>query len=508
VTSLLKQEMALVPDMLAHAARDMGARTAIEDIARGKEWSYRALNGRADAVAGALIRRNVEPGEAVAVLSQNRAEWLELLFGCGRAGITLVPIPATASRAEAISIFTHTAPRLLFFGSCLEEKAFSLAGPDMGLVSFDEPGEDGYEAFLSEGLGTRGRDQHPARECWYVVPRRLTDGTQELITISHEAAFLNALVLAPMAELRSADRHMPLLPFATGEGLSLLALPHLAQGGRLIMVDPSDTDLTLDVLASGRIDTLSSHSAYLDLIEGHPRGALVDLSLIRYWALSGGERLPPVAEALRRRGAMLAHAHFLPDAGGPFLIERNEGLDGPLTSRSHPHLSVELRGLDGAPLNAGEPGELLVSGRILSDGLLVHQALEPLRVAIDGWRPTGWLAAHREAGGLMFFGRQEEAFQSAGARVVPAEVEDLMRTHPAIADVVVIGIENNQLGKVGRAYFATRPGHEVSRAGLRAFLTERIAAHKVPREFYECQAIARDPSGRIQRNALTGTPLK
>jgi fatty-acyl-CoA synthase len=152
---------------------------------------------------------------------------------------------------------------------------------------------------------------------------------------------------------------------------------------------------------------------------------------------------------------------------------------------------------DGRPLRPGAPGRVFVGSRLVFDGYTGGGTRE----LVGGLMSTGDLGHLDGEGRLFVDGREDDMIVSGGENVFPQEVADALATHPAVADVAVVGVEDADFGQRLRAYVvAAAP--EADAAALLAFLRERVARYKLPREVVFLDEIPRNPTGKVQRSRL------
>ncbi|MBC7107165.1 MAG: AMP-binding protein, partial [Firmicutes bacterium] len=120
----------------------------------------------------------------------------------------------------------------------------------------------------------------------------------------------------------------------------------------------------------------------------------------------------------------------------------------------------------------------------------------------EGWFYTGDLGVLDERGYLRLVGRLKEMYITGGYNVYPAEIEDALTRHPAVLMAACLGVPDPVLGEVGRAYVVCRPGAAVGEAELVAFLRERLADYKIPRQYVFREALPLTPLGKIDKKAL------
>ncbi|MFN3553317.1 MAG: AMP-binding protein, partial [Novosphingobium meiothermophilum] len=170
--------------------------------------------------------------------------------------------------------------------------------------------------------------------------------------------------------------------------------------------------------------------------------------------------------------------------------------------KAFPGNEVRIAGPDGSELPRGEAGEILVRGQGVMLGYLDDPAATAEAIDADGWLHTGDVGTMDARGYVRITDRMKDLYISGGFNVYPAEVEKLLAGHPAIAMAAVVGIPDERLGEVGRAFVVLRPGTSASEADLIAWSRENMANYKVPRSFIIVDDLPRNASGKVLKTEL------
>jgi fatty-acyl-CoA synthase len=164
---------------------------------------------------------------------------------------------------------------------------------------------------------------------------------------------------------------------------------------------------------------------------------------------------------------------------------------------------------DGAAVTTGEPGEVRVQGPNVSPGYWRQPDATRAAFAGGGWLGTGDLAQVDDDGYLYITGRLKDMIISGGENIYPAEVEQALYTHPAVAECTLIGIPDATWGEVGRAVVVLRDGHQATEAELIAHLDGRLARYKIPNSVVFTAALPHNASGKLAKpeiRKLHGAP--
>ena len=175
-------------------------------------------------------------------------------------------------------------------------------------------------------------------------------------------------------------------------------------------------------------------------------------------------------------------------------------------SVGRPLPNVELRMVNEAetPMGPNQDGELWIRGRNVMKGYLNKPAETAAVLTDDGWFKTGDIARVDEDGFLYITGRKKELIIMAGEKIAPYEIEEVIRQHPAVLLTAVIGVKDPQRGEVPVAFIQLEPGlvEKPTAQDIRAFVRQRLAPYKMPRDVYFMDDLPRSPAGKILKRAL------
>jgi fatty-acyl-CoA synthase len=169
-----------------------------------------------------------------------------------------------------------------------------------------------------------------------------------------------------------------------------------------------------------------------------------------------------------------------------------------------PHFFTDVRVVrpDGGDVDVDVRGEVIVSGPNVLAGYWGLPEATGVAIDADGWFRSGDVATVDTDGFVRIVDRVKDMYISGGENVYPAEVEDALYAHPAVAECAVIGVADEKWGEVGRAVVVVRPGHHVDADGILAHLDGRLARYKIPRSVLFAEELPRSGAGKVLKNIV------
>jgi len=237
-----------------------------------------------------------------------------------------------------------------------------------------------------------------------------------------------------------------------------------------------------------------------------PMRTELDLSSLRL-AMTGSASVP-VALVERMREELFPTvliAYGLTETCGTATVgDRNASVEtiARTVGRAIPGTEVRVAGPGGETMPVGESGEVLVRGYNVMQGYFEDPQGTADAIDPDGWLHTGDVGLFEADGNLRITDRLKDMFVVGGFNTYPAEVEQMLARHPKVSEAAVIGVHDERLGEVGRAYILPRRGVEVTEAEIIAYCRERLANFKVPRSVVIVEELPRNASGKVLKFKL------
>ena len=482
-------------------------RTAIIDQA-GRAWSYRQLQSRIARIGNALRGLGLRAGDRVALLIPDIREYLEADYGVMSAGLVRVPLDPRLARAELAALLRYAGASALVTHVSFEHKVAGLAGEVADLRHLISIG--GGDGLAYEALLERASDRAlPDGNADDLATLNFSGGT----TGAPKAAMLRHRNLVAVArntihgfEIGSDDVFLnvrPLWPIA-----QVILMSHLFAGATVVLARFEPGELATLVQRSGATRTSLVPTQLVRFLD---HLAAQDARLDRLQAIHvGGSRIPPhiFERALETLGPKIGVLYGLTEAPVTCYLPprslRAEAADRTrligCVGRTLPEYRVRIADMD-EQTASGRSGEVLIQGGNVMAGYWKDD--EATRAALrDGWLHTGDIGNLDDAGNLTIVGRLEEVIRSGSSTIVPKEVEDVMVLHPAVAEVAVIGLPDDEWGEAVTAFVVRRPGIPVTADELVEHCRARLASYKKPRSVRFVASLPRSHYGKVLRAQL------
>jgi long-chain acyl-CoA synthetase len=507
----LRGEDLRVADVIREHASARGDATA---IAHGRrELTYAALDQRSNRLAQALRAHGIGRGDRIAYLDHTSPEVVELLFAVSKLGAVLVPMNWRLAPPELAAVLADSEARVMIAGGRFAEIASELIerrSMPSDLVVVGDAGPHGYETWLAgyppEDPGGRGAADD-------VVVQMYTSGTTGVpkgVLTTHR----NLAAAAETSPRWQFDRHSisltPLPMFHIG-GIGW-AFVGLWNGATTILVSRFDPSAVLDLLERRWVSNAVFVPTMLQMLTAVPGAAERDFSGLRSIAYGASPITTTVLKAaLRTFRCSLFGIYGLTETTGAItqLDPSDHDPDGPrehlLRSAGRPYPWVDLRIADpatGEQLGPDQVGEVWLRAPNVTPGYFKRPEETAAAVTVDGWLRTGD-GGYTDADGYLFLtDRIKDMIVSGGENVYPAEVEEVLSQHPAVAEVAVIGVPDERWGEVVTALIVLGDDSEPSARELVEFARHRLAGYKLPRALEFVTQLPRTPTGKVLKRDL------
>ena len=444
-------------------------------------------------------------GDRVSIYAMNRVEYLDTMFACNKLGAVLHVVNWRLAVRELAAIIDDAAPRVLLysreFGSQVDELRSRLSSVER-FVGLDEVASD-RDAHWPVERDNWPHTQPPPVELdwqdpWVICYTGGTTGLPKGAILHYRSITANSVNTVFSWGLRPDDVVPQFMPFFHTGGINVLTLPLVHLGGTNIVCAGFDLDQFFDQVEESGVTFFFAVPAMFLMMIQHPRWKALDLSNVRL-VMSGGGTCPTVVfEAFWEKGVEFKTGYGLTEAGPNTFWLPTEFMKSKLGSVGRPlfHIDVKLVDEAGAEVGPDEIGHLLIRGPHVFGGYW-NRPQATAETLVDGWLRTGDLARRDADGDHYIVGRLKAMIKSGGENIYPAEVEDVMHSHPGVAEAALIPVPHPKWGEVGRAIIALKPDAVLTEADFIGWMREQMANYKVPKSVVFVETLPKTGANKV-----------
>jgi acyl-CoA synthetase (AMP-forming)/AMP-acid ligase II len=496
----------LHPDAIGYRVMGVGHLTF-------EEWDRQA-----NQLARGLTSAGVGHGDRVAIWlgGANALRWVTAYAAIHRAGGAMVPLDPRLAPAEVAGMLAHAGAVAVFADDQRVDAALPMVGDGSA-------GRGPLAVVIDAGSSTPGASsgRGPTSRVWdevldddgsaYQVPVSEEDLSEILFTsgtTGHPKGVairhVNASTVPNGRPTWTGGLWLHGSPLATFAGISFIYSP-MKLGMTSVYQPAFDAGDWIDFVEAEAPVAVFLVPAMVQLLLAHPRFDQADLSSVAMCAVGSAPLAPSAIDRLQERmpDALVSNNYGMTEAGSVYcLMPKGEAVRRPgSVGKPLPPAEVVCVDDDGTEVAAGEYGEV----RLRIPGRQREYFGDPGATAetwVDGWLRTGDIGRLDADGYLYIGGRMKDVIIRGGSNVYAVDVENVLLTHPGVADVAVIGVPHDVLGEDVAAVVVLRPGWEADPDGLRAHGLEVLAAYKVPRRWEFVDQLPRNPTGKVLKHQL------
>ena len=522
-------EVHTTPQALRRAAELWPDAEAIADVQSGEDvrWTWSELAEQVRRFAAALIETGLQPGERVLVWAPNTRHWVVAGLGIQYAGGVLVPANTRYTGAEALELIERTsAPVAVVAGEFLGAERISqlidaaggsLAGTPLGSIvrvplggtesaksdvirEWDAFTKTATDASLAEA--ERRADAVSGDDVADILFTSGTTGKSKGVVALHKHTTYAARVWGENGAISPADRYLVLNPFFHSFGYKAGFLVCTLFGARIVPMAVYKPDEAMALVQSEKISVLPGAPTVFQMLLDAPNRADFDLSSLRL-AVTGAAIVPVVLVERMQSDLGLdtvVTAYGLTETSGMVTTCRPDDPDEIVAGTCG-------RPFDGVELKIADSGEVLTRSPMVMAGYLDDPENTAKTIDPDGWLHTGDVGELDSQGNLRITDRLKDMYISGGFNVYPAEIEQTLARLPGVTDSAVIGVPDERLGEVGKAFIqrsTDAEGAALSAEAVSEFLSDKLAGFKRPREVEIVDELPRNAMGKVVKPELRG----
>jgi acyl-CoA synthetase (AMP-forming)/AMP-acid ligase II len=480
---------ATVLDVLDRAVRRWPGRVAFVDV-DDTAVTYEQFAARVETAAASLLARGLAPGASVAVASGNTLDLATAVFACARAGLVMVGLNTRLAPAQWAYMLEHSRVQLALAGGAYLD-ALPGALP-LAVVLREAPSQ-----------AWAYQEQHRPREdaTYAVVYTSGTTGRPKASQVVHRCSVHSGMSYQRVLQLGPDDVTAVLFPMYYISAMHAHVLPAMLAGARCVLVDTASPKEYVAVLARHRVSWAYAVPSWWRLCLRV--GDFGDLPSLTRLAAGGAPFPADLVRSLRERlpGVRLHDVYGLSETHSPGCIATDEDVRARPGSvgRTLDCMQAQVRGDDGAVLGPDEPGQLWLRGSLVTTGYAFDEQATAAAI-VDGWFDTGDVARMDADGYVTVLDRTKDMINRGGTKIFSAEVEELLRQHPAIEDAAVVGVPDALAGEAVAAFVVAAGA--VTPAEVRAWVREGMADYAAPKVVELLDALPRNAVGKTDKSAL------
>ena len=533
------QDKALLAMTIGQAFDQTAARYAGNDALvvchQQQRFTWAQLAAAVDLHARGLLALGLRPGDRLGVWAPNCVEWFLCQFASAKIGVILVNINPAYRLSELEYVLQQSACQWLVcagsfktsnYHAMLQELIPALADSAAGqlesesftalrgVISLDAQPPAGFLPWsqlstLAAGVNAEQLDRRQASvQPGQAVNIQYTSGTTGFpkgATLSHHNILNNGYMVGESLGLTSSDRLVIPVPLYHCFGMVMGNLGCVTHGTTMIYPGEAfDPGLTLQAVAQERATALYGVPTMFIAMLDHPQRAEFDLSSLRTGIMAGAtcpiEVMRRVISEMHMGEVQIAYGMT---ETSPVSIQTAPADDLELrvttVGRTQPQLENKLIDAEGNVVVRGAIGELCTRGYSVMLGYWNNPQATREAIDSEGWMHTGDLAQMDEQGYVRIVGRNKDMIIRGGENIYPRELEEFFFTHPAVADVQIVGIPDARYGEEIVAWIKFHPGHTANELELQTWCKSRIAHFKTPRYFKFVDVFPMTVTGKIQK---------
>ncbi|HET9915941.1 MAG TPA: AMP-binding protein [Candidatus Binatia bacterium] len=496
-----------IGESLIRNAQHFPDKRAIVDASR--TVTYAELHERTNRLANYLLNQGVAKGDLVALSIGSRAEHFEALFAIAKIGAIAVPFDFNWSAQECESMLDFFAPKAFFLEIRKETEALqALADKRIAAGNLIVIGESnhangtGIESAIEQTDPAEPEVKVAGYDPFLLMITSGTTGFPKACSIDHQTYSLRCLNYSISKGMNHNERALMTLPvhFNAGRG-SVMAILYL--GGTIIIQEKFDAERFLRTIEQEEITYTMLVPILCERLLGSEHLEQYQTSSLRFLGITGGHLSRGLARQARRSlSPGIFEAYASTDCGQITTVDADDWeTHGDSVGKPIWCVLVRIADDDSREAPRGEQGEICVRTPLAIQGYYRNPGATAEFLA-GGWCHTGDMGFLDREGYLHITGRKKNMVKSGGISVFPEEIEEILRRHPDVADIAVVGFKSPEWGEAVKAFVVLVGGAKCSADGLIQFCKNNLAPYKAPKVIEFCTDLPRTGLGKIDRAKL------
>ena len=497
--------------MLETAARRYGGKTVVAMDER--RLSYTQLNEAANKVANSLLGMGVKKGDRVAMLLSNSPEFAAIYFGVVKIGAVAVPLDTKYKLAELTSLFNDAQPRVLVAESSLLKPIAPALGGFKSIAGVIEVGSEymgqflGYQEIMDTSSATPVTVELEGEDIAHIAYTSGPSFNPRGVVMSHQALVREAAISGD--GFQQTDKDVVVLfalPMHHAFGLVVILLTAITKGSTVVILGGLSINSLFEVIEREKATIFMAvpfvHALIANTAE--TEGIHHDLSSLRLWGTAGAAMPANTWRKIKQLLGLSAVDFWgMTESAAHVTCQSLDGVGKPgSVGKALPGWELKIVDDDGVELPPNQPGEVVVRGPIMNGYYNNPQATtEAIK---NGWLHTGDIGKVDEGGWLFLLaGRKKDMIIAKGQNIYPSDIEEVLYTHPKVAEAAVVGVPDEVRGETPRAFVRLKAGEVATEQEIKHFCRERMADFKVPRQISFVDSLPKTAAGKIDKKSLS-----
>ncbi|WP_017756198.1 o-succinylbenzoate--CoA ligase [Calidifontibacillus oryziterrae] len=524
----------IMPNWLEKRAQLSPDRMAL--IAKNVTWTFSELNEKSLQVARKLMTLGVKSGDHIAILLDNKPDFVAIIHGIEHVGAVAVLLNTRLTSHELLWQLNDANTKLLIFDLHYKDKVEQWCNNyENDKVRLDKAKNEitqqtdrfgncstredhsyfqgnadvrrsGQKCISLEHFSKLTETTFEARSEWCLTDLHTiiytsgTTGNPKGVMLTYGNHWWNAVGSSLNLGIHEDDRWLCCLPLFHVGGLSIL-LRSIFYGIPIVLHEKFEANIINDSIVEHKVTILSVVSQMLTRMIDELGGDSYP-SHLRCVLLGGGPAPMPLLQSCRQRNIPLYQTYGMTETASQVATLSSEYMLVKIGSAGKPLFPVQLRiEKNGVLTKPGVAGEIVVKGPNVAQGYW-NRIVESEKAIKDGWLYTGDIGYLDDDGFLFVLDRRSDLIISGGENIYPAEIESVLLAHPAVDEAGVIGMEDEKWGQVPVAFIKKLVGQIVSESEIFSYCKERLAKYKVPTQVYFVDELPRNASNKLMRHQL------
>lgn len=496
----------IASDWFAKWAVYSPAKIAFRELESGRSFTFSEFNRMGNHLA-AMLRDEYHftKGKRLAIISEYNIEYIVLFAVAQKLGITLVPLNYRLTSHELDFVIGNADVKGIVFDNKFLDKISQLDCYKKITVKFsmEQLVTINNNCIKQKLEAINVSETFDENDPIFILYTSGTTAFPKGALYTHKMLFWNSINTGLHLNLTADDISVNCAPpFHTG-GWNVLLAPFIHHGAFTLLMQNFDADLLLEVLESEKATIWWAVPTMLKMMAESPVFEKVKLDKLRYFIV-GGESMPiPLIEKWHKKGVLIRQGYGLTEVGPNVSSLNHEDAIRKKGSIGTMNFYYDAKLVDEnfKEVKPGEPGELVLNGPTVTPGYWKNEKATDENIK-NGWFHTGDLMTVDEDGFYFVVDRIKNMYISGGENVYPAEVENVILSHPAVANVAIVGVPDEKWGESGKAFVVLKDGKTFNQQEMFDYCVERMAKYKVPKHWQVMVELPKNDAGKIDRKKL------